>query len=421
MGAGLVVAGLAAYGFLVISARALGPERYASLSALWALIFLIAPGVFVPVEQELTRALSARFAGGLGGAPVVRRAGASSFVLASAAVLACVVAAMPILNGLFDHQVFLLVGLIFGLVSYSAQHLVRGILAARSRFVPYGLILAGDGVLRLLGCGALALAAVDEAGPYGLVVGAAPLVAIGLGLRRRWAPLGPGPSAPWREYSTALGFLLASSVLAQLLANAGPILVKLLATDVDEAAAGRFLATLVIARIPLFLFQAVQAPLLPMLSRVVATRRHADFLFGLRRITTAVVVIGAFATTAGVAIGPWLVERLFGSEFALGRLDFGYLAGGSAAFMLAIAFAQALIALSGHARVSLGWLIGVGVFLIVTALGTDSLVRVEQGYLAGSLAAAAAMGALLIPSLPLAKWHSPDELVKAARHLPVEL
>ncbi|MGH9149742.1 MAG: hypothetical protein ACRD0F_05315, partial [Acidimicrobiales bacterium] len=78
VGAGLLVLGLTAYGFLVISARAMGPERYASLSALWALVFLAVPGFFFPVEQEVARALSDRRARGLGGAPVIRRAALAS-------------------------------------------------------------------------------------------------------------------------------------------------------------------------------------------------------------------------------------------------------------------------------------------------------------------------------------------------------
>ena len=37
VGAGLIVSGVTSYGFLAISARALGPERYAPLGVLWAL------------------------------------------------------------------------------------------------------------------------------------------------------------------------------------------------------------------------------------------------------------------------------------------------------------------------------------------------------------------------------------------------
>src|SRR4051794_9862797 len=69
VGAGLIVSGITSYGFLAISARALGPERYAPLGVLWALTYVVCPGVFLPLEQEVGRALSSRRAKGLGGPP----------------------------------------------------------------------------------------------------------------------------------------------------------------------------------------------------------------------------------------------------------------------------------------------------------------------------------------------------------------
>src|SRR5581483_1853278 len=65
VGAGLIVSGITSYGFLAISARALGPERYAPLGVLWALTYVVCPGVFLPLEQEVGRALSTRRAKGL--------------------------------------------------------------------------------------------------------------------------------------------------------------------------------------------------------------------------------------------------------------------------------------------------------------------------------------------------------------------
>src|ERR1044072_3842670 len=74
VGAGLIVSGITSYGFLAISARALGPEKDAPLGVLWALTYVVCPGVFLPLEQEVGRALSTRRAKGLGGGPLIRRA-----------------------------------------------------------------------------------------------------------------------------------------------------------------------------------------------------------------------------------------------------------------------------------------------------------------------------------------------------------
>ncbi|MGH7426450.1 MAG: lipopolysaccharide biosynthesis protein [Candidatus Methylomirabilales bacterium] len=420
VGAGLFVAGVSAYGFLVVSARALGPDRYASLAVLWALVFLFGPGLFLPLEQEVSRALSSRRARGIGGAPLLSRAGLLGSVLAGMVVVASLLAAGPMIERLFDDQVLLLVGLVIALAAYAAQHLVRGTLSGMGRFGRYGLVIGSEGLLRLAGCVGLAVAGVATAGPYGFVVALAPVAATVIALRKVREVVAPGPPASWRELSGALAYLLAGSFLAQLLVNASPVAVRLLASPSERHVAGPFLAGLVIARIPLFLFQAVTAALLPKLAGFVAKGQSADFRSGLRRVLTAVVLVGSLATLAAFTVGPWVVGLLFGSDFVLPRRDLGYLAGGSAAYMLAIALAQGLIALSAHARVAMGWCLGTGVFFIVTAFGTDLLVRVERGFLAGSLAAAAAMAGLLLPRLSGASSARAEDLLEAGKSLPFE-
>lgn len=419
VGAGLVVGGITAYGFLVISGRALGPERYASLSVLWALVFLAGPGLFLPVEQEVARALAARRARGVGGGPVVRRALGAAVIMAAALVAGAIAGTPLLLEHLFDDQVLLVVGLVFGLIGYAGEHLARGTLSGNDRFRPYGLLIGSEGVFRLAGCVALATLGVATAGPYGLAIGVAPFLAIAIALAGRRGLSLPGPKAPWSELSTNLGYLLAGSLLAQSLMNAGPLAVKLLAPPAQQAAAGRFLAGLVIARIPVFFFQAVQAALLPKLSGLAAAGRHGAFRLGLRRLLIVVGVIGIGATAGAFAVGPWVVRTLFGADFVLERRDLTYLAGASAFYMVALSLAQALIALRGHARAALGWASGVLVFLGVLAFTPGLLLRVERGFLAGAMASAAVMAIILLPRLEAAEA-TPEDLVGAAHDIPIE-
>lgn len=419
VGVGLLVAGITAYGFLVVSGRVLGPERYASLSALWALMFLAGPGLFIPVEQEVGRALSDRRERGLGVAPVVRRAAVLAAVLAAALLVTLAIASPMILDQLFDDQVLLLVGLAIGLTGYAAQYLVRGTLSGNGRFRSYGLMLGSEGVLRLAACVALAVLGVSTGGPYGIVAGMAPFAAIAIALRGQKDLTDPGPQASWSELSGALGYLLAGSLFAQTLVNAGPVAVKFLAPASQQAAAGRFLAGLVIARIPLFMFQAVQAALIPRLAGHAAAQRHRDFRSGLSRLIAVVIGVGAAATLGAFLVGPWAVRFLFGPGFELSRTDLTYLAGASAVYMLALALAQALIAVSGHARVALGWLVGLIGFALFVNFGSGLLLRVEQGFLGGAVAAAIAMGFLLMGRLP--KPGAPSEpLAAAAEGVPIE-
>jgi O-antigen/teichoic acid export membrane protein len=404
---------------LVVSGRVLGPERYASLSALWALMFLAGPGLFIPVEQEVGRALSERRERKLGVAPVVKRAAVLAAILAAVLLVAIGIATPVILEILFDDQVLLLVGLSIGLIGYAAQYLVRGTLSGNGRFGPYGLMLGSEGVLRLAACAGLAVAGVSTAGPYGIVAGLAPFAAIAIALTGQRNLTDPGPQASWSELSGALGYLLAGSLLAQTLVNAGPIAVKFLAPAHEQAAAGRFLAGLVIARIPLFMFQAVQAALIPRLAGHAAAKRYRDFRSGLARLLVVVIGVGSLATLGAFLVGPWLVRFLFGPGFDLSRADLTYLAGASAVYMLALALAQALIAVSGHARVAVGWLVGVIGFALFVNFGSGLLLRVEQGFLGGAVAAAVAMALLMLGRLP--KPGAPSEpLAEAAGGIPIE-
>jgi O-antigen/teichoic acid export membrane protein len=406
VGAWLLFSGVAAYAFLAIANRALGADEASGLSALWALAFLVGPGACLPIEQEVSRAVAARRAGGIGSGPVVRTASVAAATLAGILAVAALAAGPALVSELFTDQVLLLAGFVALLVGYAGEYLARGVLAGNERFGPYGRLLGGEAVARVVGAAVLALVGVAAAGPYGLVVGIAPFVGIAVALGRpadRHGLAPAGPPAPWHELSRALGWLLAASLLAQVLVNAGPVLVQLLGGDQDEAATSRFLASLVIARVPIFLFQAVQAVYLPRLSGYAGQGAAAQLTADLRRLGGAVGALCVVATLGAALLGPTVVRIAFGAEFALGSTDLAMLAAASSIYLLALTFAQALIALQHQARVALGWAVGVVALVSGTFLSTDLVERVELGYLLGSIAATVAMGALLLPALRAAR------------------
>jgi hypothetical protein len=90
--------------------------------------------------------------------------------------------------------------------------------------------------------------------------------------------------------------------------------------------------------------------------------------------------------------------------------------------MLALALAQALIALANYSRVVIGWAAGLVGFVVVTAVSHDLLPRVERGFLAGSVAAAVFMAWAVqnLLSRGLARTHDAEELVEASHQLPIE-
>lgn len=399
VGAGLLVAGVTILAFLVISGRMLGPDRYAGLSTLWLSVFVAAPGFFLPVEQELARSLSGRHARGVGSGPLVRRAATLGVALLTLLLVATGAAYVLIRDELFRGDNLLVISFIGSLIGYFGAHLARGTLSGNKRFHAYGLLFGIEGVGRLVGCLMLATIGIKTAGAYGLLVAAAPFFATTIAVSRERDLITPGPDAPWSELSSNMSLLLAGSVLTQMLVNAAPLTVAVLADKGENELVGHFMAGVLVARVPLFMFQAVQAALLPKLAGLASAGQHDDFRTGLRRLLVVVSAIGVAGTVGAFALGPWVLRVVFGPEFDLGRSDLGYLAAGSAAFMLAVALGQSLIALNRHAQAVVGWMAGITAFVIVVALGSDLLLRAEQGFLAGACTAAVVMSGLTIAQM----------------------
>lgn len=396
VGASLIVASATSYGFLVVSARALGGERHAPLSALWALVIFIGPGAFLPIEQEVSRALAARRAEHLGGRPLVLRAAVLGSGLLAVLLLVTAATGSLLTDRLFDGSVWLTVAFALSLVGYAAAHLVKGTLSGTRRFGGYARFTAGESSVRFIACAGLAWVGVTAAGPYGLCVGLAPLIGVGLALLGERKLLEPGPPAPWSELWTALGALLAGSIFSFGLVNLGPLAVKVLATDAETAAASRFLVALVVARVPLYLFQAVQAALLPRLSELATLGDLTGFRDGLGRLLLLVGGIGAAGAVAAGTVGPTVVEMLFGSDFEIGARTLALLSVSSALFMVATAIGQANIALGGHAPCAVAWGAGVAGFLAsVGPASQDLFLRVEVASLVGCGAALAAQAWVL--------------------------
>ena len=422
VGIGLLVNGITAYGFLVLAARALGPEQYAPLGLLWTVVFLVGPGFFLPVEQEVSRALAERRARGEGGGPLLRRAALLAAVVLGVLLVAVAATSPLTLPKLFDDEPLLVIGLGLALAGAAAGHLARGACSGQGRFRPYAVFLAADGTVRLLLCVALSASGVDSPGLYGVAVGVAPLVAVAIALGPERGLVTAGPDASWGELSRALVILLVASVLSFTLVNAGPMAVDLLGSESEQAEAGRFLNGLIIARVPLFLFQAVQASLLPKLSALAGAGRFEELRAGLRNLLAVTVAIGAVATAGAFALGPQVVRLLFGAEFELDHRTLGLLALSCAMYMLAVALAQAVIALSGHRLVAASWGIGVAAFVLMTAFAADELfLRVELGLVTGTALAAVSMALALAARLRSGAQVERGPLIEALHDLPMEL
>lgn len=403
IGAALVFQGLSTYGFLVIANLALAHRPYSAFSALWALTFVAAPGLFLPLEQEVGRAASARRAAGLGAGPVVRRAMLLGGGLAAGVIVLAGAAEAPLTSVFFNGEGLLLLAFMVAVPSYTAYYLGRGTLAGAGRFGGYAAVLAVEGAVRIAAALVLLKAGVTSGGAYALVIGLPCLVGLAVVLPRQRGVAAPGPPAHWAELSTALGWLLVGSLLAQALMNVTPLAVKALFSSGDPAAAGRVLNGLIIARIPLFFFQAIQASLMPKLAADAAAGLFDDFRRLLERLLILLALVVAVSVAGMALLGPTVLQILFRSSRPLASGDLALLALGSEGMMFSFALAYASIALRGYRGATAGWAAGAAALVIALAVLPGALLRVEIAFCVGVWVSAAVMAAALTRRLAHAR------------------
>jgi O-antigen/teichoic acid export membrane protein len=215
--------------------------------------------------------------------------------------------------------------------------------------------------------------------------------------------LGSGPSATWSEISTALALLLAGSVLAQALAYSALLVVNVTQGGNNPEIARSFTNAFFVARIPVLMFMAVQAALLPRLARLAAADAHLDFRAAFKRLLIVVLGVAIFGTLIAAAIGPFVGKILFSEDkFQISNLDLGVLAAGSGAFIVGQTVAQALIALKRYGHVALSLLAGCVAFTIAVfafAGASDIMLRAGLAFFVGSLVATVGMLSAIVKDL----------------------
>ena len=294
-------------------------------------------------------------------------------IMVGIAVLCTALVSPFLANSYFDGNWFMVAALALTFVGYAPAHLARGVCSGSGRFTEYAVIMGSDGVVRIVLCLVFAAIGITAVGAYGFVIAVSPLFAVVYVYRRGGLKTDPGPDADWNEITTNLGWLLLGSIFAATLLNAGPIAAGLLAEPDQDALVSAFSYGVLLARIPLFLFQAVQAALLPRLSRLAARGELLEFRNGLKRLVIVVMGIGVIGVAGSLLLGKWVIDLVYHVDLSgrtLAMLSFS-----SACYMMSIAIAQAVIALKGHALVSVGWGVGVVTFLLALWLNTEEVFR----------------------------------------------
>jgi O-antigen/teichoic acid export membrane protein len=418
VGIGLFIAGISTYVFFKIGQQALGQDGFKPIVAMWFIAFILTPGFFLPIEQEVSRAIAHRRALGQGGFPVIKRiAPLAAIILLTLMVVIAIFSSM-ISSNLFEGYGTVTFCLVLTLVSYVPMHLARGICSGTGQFGAYGIIMGADGAVRVIGCAVLWLAGVTHVGPYAFMIGFSPIVgviAVGLAGKLR---VDNGPEATWSEVTPNLGWLLLGSLFAAALMNAGPITIDILGNSEPAEVVTRFGNAVIFARIPLFLFQAVQAALLPRLAKLAAQRNLSEFSRGFRQLMILVCGVGVVGTIGAFLVGPQVLDLVY--QGGIDRRTMTLLTLASAMYMVGLATAQAVISLRGHAIVALGWFVSFSGFALIAWLSSNDLyLRVELALVGSSLIAIVIFGLTLRKLMASDAIFDPESILDAFAERPL--
>ncbi|MBA3339790.1 MAG: hypothetical protein H0T54_08645 [Geodermatophilaceae bacterium] len=381
----LVTAGLLVNFYLAILARVLSEAEYGRFVSFVSLILLISFGGFLPIEQEMARQIQT----GQAGRVVLRSGlavGAGVAMVAAILVLGLVPWLMPSLD---DGPT--MIALLSLCAVCIAQFVVRGTLIGTGRLPQHGLILLWDAVLRL-SLAAIVVATVSRptAGPFALaLVGAIAVAHLPvLAWARRLAQRAPGGPETARlsllQTARRVGHLITGSISAQILLNAPPIVVAA-AADVSEAdLVGRFAATFTLARLVLFIAVPLQSALVPAFTRVAGAGSQRA-----RRVLTARIGLGTWivALLAGALswwAGPWAIEIVFGSRYALQGRDVACMVTGAMFYLGLLVAGQALVGANRHRPVGVAWSSALLVAVVLVAVIPGLVLRVELGFAIGA-------------------------------------
>ncbi len=395
--AGLGVQGATTYVALILAGRLLGAAEFSGLAGLYVLISSVATGLFVPLEQEISRRRGRERQAGVADPTLTRRAVGAGLML-SLAVVALALALHEVTLRMMGGNGWLLVALCVGLPGYALCFVTRGGFAGSQRLVRYGGQLAVEGAFRLVALIILAVVGVRSTAAYGLLFGAASWVALGVSLipvRGRRPAVAPAPPDAAHPFLAPLGLLLVSSLAAQMLIGAAPLVAQAFSGADDGARIGAFLAALVVVRIPVFMFSAVQPSLLPTLAAHVQGGRVEAFRSLVVKVLGGTVLAGLVMIAGTAVAGAGTLTFLFGADYALPWNIFLLMGASVGFFLLATVLSQVVLSLGRHRWVAAGWIAGLAGLAIGTMLSGDAVLRATLGLMSGAAAAAGAFGVLL--------------------------
>jgi O-antigen/teichoic acid export membrane protein len=414
------VTGFIVYLYFALASHNLDPADYGNVATLWLVVFVTVATLYRPVEQLLSRTIAERHAReGFRGRPL-KVAATIQAIVALTVTAICLALRVPIEDELLSGSSTLYWIMVVSIAAYAGTFFARGFFAGHRRFGLYSAVLLSDACTRILFPLAVAVGIASGTTAIALGIVAGPLVSLSFvpavvaiawrgGIKRepepkaepepRNAPAQPaGAQGP--EFTLAQGSGFAAAVLLivfseQLFLSSGALILRV----TEGALATAFIFNvLMLARAPIYLFQAVATSLLPHLTRLrYRPGMGGEDAFRLSvRVTVGAVV--AFATLVAAVVliaGPDLMQIAFGDTFSYDRTGLLIVTVGMGFYLTAATLSQAALAQGQARRAAICW-IGCAVAYVGWVLTPilDEFRRVEVGFAFASAVLCALLYAL---------------------------
>ena len=368
-----LLTGAATYVVLIVLARVLGVTGYADFAVFWAFMVTASFGVFLPLEQEIARRVARgpdEILAVLRPAIAVALAYAVVLVLVSALIWTKMLSQVKPDPAMAVALVLLCFGLAF-------QFCARGVLSGQARLHAYATVVGSDAILRLAAVAVLWWVGIRTAGGFAIAVAGTGIVAALMG----WALIsrhrtGRRRTSMFRaNLFRTTAALIVGALGMQLLLNGGTFIARGFADASEVAFAGHLLATMTLARVPVFLLQSMQASYVARVAR----QSHAGQQAALRRTLTVLgVFVGSMAlvTVLGAAlVGPEIIGLVYGESFRLDRGTTVLVAVGVGAYIVASVSNDVTVALGSHGTIARSWVIGVASGAVPLVIGTGIVAK----------------------------------------------
>jgi O-antigen/teichoic acid export membrane protein len=402
---GIGATGLITFAYFSLASHSLPEDEYGRITLLWSAVFITVSVLYRPVEQLLSRTIADHDARGVAGTEHLRIAATIQLALAAVFLIGALALRGPIEDDLFGGSSALYWILVVAVLAYAASYFARGYLAGHHLFPLYGGLVLMEATSRCLFALAVAIGIAEGQTAVALGMAAAPIVSLAVvppALARRIAPQEssePEPTEPVFTLAKGMGFaaaVLLVMVCEQTFLNAGPLLVKATADSGGAALAGFTFNVLLIARAPLQLFQAVQTSILPHLTRLRATGHTDPFARSVNVTLTAIAAFAGAVALVMLAVGPQVMDLLFGGDFDYERGGLVLVSVGMGLYLSAATLNQALLAHARARQSAACWVACAAAFVLFLVLVEfdDRVLQVEVAFTAAAALLSSSLYAL---------------------------